>query len=414
MKRWSLRQHLADWRQATTDAQAEKTEGFIAELEAQVKKSEEHARALEEKYAATESALKEANLSHVEATRAWERQQEEQYESLVKRSQIFMQRWTLRSHLSAWHQQVAAVRAGALQQSMADLEAEKEGLSAEAEKEKLRLLAEQARLHQEHGKAERTLSEELEVARREVARLTADLGDLESKHKKAVTELSESAAAAAALQKQVDTLHVRVSELSTLLEGSQEEERKLRASMQRLETASQSSSGRAKQAGEEIAELRNLHAALSAQLSAKAAEGSKMKVELAEVKSELMVAKAAVKDLEEQLGLARDDGEDREQVLAELQTQTLPGLRSEIGENELTIRWGREFVRVGQGETGVGTVSTRACTQRLHCLLIQRLCFLLRKLSAQLAAAQELLRHNEKEAAAREESLSQAMAAGNK
>ena len=56
----------------------------------------------------------------------------------------------------------------------------------------------------------------------------------------------------------------------------------------------------------------------------------------------------------------------------------------------------------------------RACTQRLHCLLMQRLCCLRRKLGAQLAAAHELLQHNEKEAAAREESLSQAMAAGNK
>lgn len=39
-------------------------------------------------------------------------------------------------------------------------------------------------------------------------------------------------------------------------------------------------------------------------------------------------------------------------------------------------------------------------------------CAWYRKLSAQLAAAQELLQHNEKEAAAREESLSQALAAG--
>jgi len=45
---------------------------------------------------------------------------------------------------------------------------------------------------------------------------------------------------------------------------------------------------------------------------------------------------------------------------------------------------------------------------------MQRLCCLRRKLGAQLAAAHELLQHNEKEAAAREESLSQAMAAGNK
>jgi len=371
MKRWLLRSHWTQWREAVIKARDATQDEIRAALEEEVKKSFERARALEKQYADTQASLQRAVQEHEEAERGWEGQQESQYESLVRRSQIFMKRWCMRSHLAIWTQTLVAARQQRLEDNVAKLSAEKASLSAASEEEKLRLVSEQERLQQKAGAECSSLSSEVDTARKELQRLYAALADFERRHDDAVSEATTSSALACALGKQTKELSAFAAETSAKLEAAQAQVRRLTAEVEILQTGSQKHEGRAGALHEEMIELKSHHSALSAQLAAKTVEFSRLETEMSEVRGELECAHAAAKELEEQLSLAREDGEEREGILAELQVQMLPALQSELVEKEITVKW----------------------------------------LRAQVEAAQELQEHNKKEAAASEVSIAQAWAA---
>ena len=113
----------------------------MAALEAAALKAEERARFLEAKYADTEAELMRSAQEHQAAVQAWDAQQDEYFEMIVKRSQIFMKRWSMRSHLKTWRETTAESRQSRANQDMAAMIAEKDGLSKRSQEEKRRLAA---------------------------------------------------------------------------------------------------------------------------------------------------------------------------------------------------------------------------------------------------------------------------------
>ena len=303
--------------------------------------------------------------------RQWEQQQEEQHESLVKRSQIFMKRWTMRSHLSKWRQVTAAASAERLQGNMSALAAEHEGLSVQSQQDRERLLDEKQQLESKHGVLAQRLSADLKISTSKVQELSSALSTLESRHETAVSEASRASAQVAALGKQADGMSHQIAEQSALLAASQSSAHGLTEELHALTAKMLSHESRAEQVEEELLELQRSHGAVAAQLSAKSVECLRLAVELAEVHAEMGVAHASVGALEEQLNIAQEDGEEREHVLAEYQTATLPALRAHVVDVELKIK----------------------------------------ALSEQIVAAHELQQYSKKEAAMREESNAQAWAA---
>jgi chromosome segregation ATPase len=371
IKRWLLRSHWTQWREAVIRARDATQDEIRAALEEEVQKSLERARALEKQYAETQASLQRAVQEHEEAERGWEGQQESQYESLVRRSQIFMKRWCMRSHLAIWTQTLVAARQQRLEDNVAKLSAEKASLSAASEEEKLRLVSEQERLRQMAGAECSSLSSEVDTARKEVQRLSGALADLQRQHDDAVREATTSSALSAALGKQTKELSAFAAETSAKLEAAQAQVRRLTSEVEILLTGSQKHEGRAGALHEEMIELKSQHSTLSAQLAAKKVECSRLDIEMSEVRGELESAHAIAKELDEQLSLAREDGEEREGILAELQAQMLPALQAALVEKDISVKW----------------------------------------LRAQVEAAQEQQEHSKKEAAAFEVSIAQAWAA---
>jgi chromosome segregation ATPase len=368
IKRWLVRSSFAAWRAAVIKAREESQCQAMAALEEEMQKSQERARALEARYTETHSDLQRAAEEREEAERQWEAQQEAQHESLVKRSQIFMKRWCLRSHLAVWTQTYVAARQQRLQDDVTELSAEKARLAETAEEEKSRLVSEKERLQQTAGVERSSLSSELAAARQEVQQLSAALADLQCRHDEAVSEATSSSARSAALGRQTSELSACVAETSAQLEAAQTQVQRLTAEVEVLKRASETHEGRAGTVYEEMIELKSQHSALSAQLAAKTAEHSRLDIEMAEVRGELESACAVGREMEEQLSLAREDGEERESILAELQAQTLPALQAELVEKDITVKW----------------------------------------LRAQMEAAAELQEHSKKEAAASEGSIAHA------
>ena len=205
-------------------------------------------------------------------------------------------------------------------------------MSAASEEEKLHLVSEQERLRQKAGAECSSLSSEVERARQEVQRLSAALAELQGRHDDAVSEATTSSALSCALGKQTKELSSLAADTSAKLEAAQAQVRRLTAEVEILQTGSQKHEGRAGALHEEMIELKSHHSALSAQLAAKIVEFSRLGIEMSEVRGELESAHAIAKELEEQLSLAREDGEEREGILAELQAQMLPALQAELVE----------------------------------------------------------------------------------
>ena len=199
-------------------------------------------------------------------------------------------------------------------------------------------------------------------------RLASNELDLKSKLAQAQKEAATESEKAAALSRARDAVSARVTEISGLLDVSQDEGRRLQAEVNRMEKALSEHEIRAREAEGVSMGLKAEKATMSSQLAAKTAECSKQSVVITEMRTEMAVLQERNKELEEKLDMARDDGEEREILIAEMQTQTLPRLRDELVESDLSIK----------------------------------------NLQGQLAAAKETLQHREKEATVREESNAQA------
>ena len=219
--------------------------------------------------------------------------------------QIFMKRWTMRSHLSMWRQFIIAAREARLQESMAQLALDRDSVLSESTLELQQLLA------------------------------------------------------------KTEHLQAQIVNLSTELEAAQTEARRLRGQNEILEKMTRNLKE------EELMELKRSQAALLAQLSVKSAESSQQTVKLVNMRAENERVASSIRELEEQLAVAREDGEERELYISELHTQTLPVLRAERAEQDIVIK----------------------------------------AMKAQLEGARELQSHSEKQAAARVEAISQALAA---
>jgi chromosome segregation ATPase len=219
--------------------------------------------------------------------------------------QIFMKRWTMRSHLSMWRQFIIAAREARLQESMAQLALDRDSVLSESTLELQQLLA------------------------------------------------------------KTEHLPAKIVNLSTELEAAQAEARRLRGQNEILEKMTRNLKE------EELMELKRRQSALLAQLSVKSAESSQQTVKLVNMRAENERVASSIRELEEQLAVAREDGEERELYISELHTQTLPVLRAERAEQDIAIM----------------------------------------AMKAQLEGARELQSHSEMQAAAREEAISQALAA---
>ena len=357
MKRWTVRSHFQLWREAVNEILGAKQQDAMAALEAAALKAEERARFLEAKYADTEAELMRSAQEHQAAVQAWDAQQDEYFEMIVKRSQIFMKRWSMRSHLKTWRETTAESRQSRANQDMSAMIAEKDGLSKRSEEEK-------KRLQEESG----NLTQDLRNARATLERLASNELDLKSKLAQAQKEAATESEKAAALSRARDAVSARVTEISGLLDVSQDEGRRLQAEVNRMEKALSEHEIRAREAEGVSMGLKAEKATMSAQLAAKTAECSKQTVVITEMRTELAVLQERNKELEVKLDMARDDGEEREILIAEMQTQTLPRLRDELVERDLSIK----------------------------------------DLQGQLAAAKETLQHGVKEATVREESNAQA------
>ena len=74
-----------------------------------LKQSEDKVRQLEDKYMSAEELLHRTEHDHEESQRLWRSQLQEQREKLVKRSQTFLKRWSVRSHFALWKQAVIVI-----------------------------------------------------------------------------------------------------------------------------------------------------------------------------------------------------------------------------------------------------------------------------------------------------------------
>ena len=218
--------------------------------------------------------------------------------------QIFMKRWTMRSHLSMWRQFIIAAREARLQESMAQLALDRDSVLSESTLELQQLLA------------------------------------------------------------KTEHLQAQIVNLSTELEAAQTEARRLRGQNEILEKMTRNLKE------EELMELKRSQSALLAQLSVKSAESSQQTVKLVNMRAENERVASSIRELEEQVALACEDGEERELYISDLHTQTL-SLRAERAEQDIVIK----------------------------------------AMKAQLEGARELQSHSEKQAAARVEAISQALAA---
>ena len=160
LKRWSVRSHFALWKQAVIVIHEERQELAFQALEQAALKSEERARALEQKYALTEAELQRTTALHQEEAQTWVQQQQEHYESLIKRSKLFAQRWTMRSLLSIWREKTSAAREERLRQTA---DTDKEGLLATWNNEKQMLLEQQKQLEQAFDAERSGLIKDLQV-----------------------------------------------------------------------------------------------------------------------------------------------------------------------------------------------------------------------------------------------------------